>query len=145
VFTAGREVSKFSSNSERVTKLNEKLRLAHIVEGADEVKAICKEYNDIFKLQGDKLNVTSAATHSICTPSVPEGRAITLKNYRLAEAHKQEINNQIEQMIEDEVIAPSKSEWNFPLVIVPKKIDATGKRKWRICEDFRKLNEVCWR
>jgi hypothetical protein len=35
-----------------------------------------------------------------------------------------------------------KSEWNFPLVIVPKKIDATGKRKWRICVDFRKLNEV---
>jgi hypothetical protein len=142
VFTAGREVSKFSSNRERVTKLNEKLRLAHIVEGADEVRAICKEYNDIFKLQGDKLSATSAATHSICTPSVSEGRAITLKNYRLAEAHKQEVSDQIEQMIADVVIAPSKREWNFPLVIVPKKIDATGKRKWRICVDFRKLNEV---
>jgi hypothetical protein len=25
---------------------------------------------------------------------------------------------------------------------VPKKLDASGKRKWRICIDFRKLNEV---
>jgi hypothetical protein len=27
-------------------------------------------------------------------------------------------------------------------VVVPKKLDATGKGKWRICVDFRKLNEV---
>jgi hypothetical protein len=45
-------------------------------------------------------------------------------------------------MIKEEIITPSKSEWNFPLVVVPKKRDATGKRKWRICVDFRKLNEV---
>ena len=37
---------------------------------------------------------------------------------------------------------PSKSEWNFPLVVVPKKMDASGKQKWRICIDFRKLNEA---
>jgi hypothetical protein len=139
-FTTDSEVSKFSDNGERIVKLNEKLRLGHIMEGADAFRAICKEYNDIFKLQGDKL--TSAATHSICTPSVPEGRAITLKDYRLAEAHKQEVKDQIEQMIRDEIIAPSESERNFPLVIVPKKMDATGKRKWRISVDFRKLNEV---
>jgi hypothetical protein len=60
----------------------------------------------------------------------------------LAEAHKQEVNDQVEQMIKDEIITPSKNEWNFPLVVVPKKLDATGKRKWRICVHFRKLNEV---
>jgi hypothetical protein len=130
------------NNAERISKLNEKLRLGHIVEGADEVRAICREYADIFKLPGDKLTATSAAVHSILTPSIPEGRAITLKNYRLAEAHEQEVNEQVEQMIKDEIITTSKNEWNFPLVIVPKKIDATGKRKWRICVDFRKLNEV---
>jgi hypothetical protein len=26
--------------------------------------------------------------------------------------------------------------------VVPKKIDASGKKKWRICVDFRKLNEI---
>jgi hypothetical protein len=142
VFVTGSEVSKLSNTNERIAKLNEKLRLEHVTEGADEVRGLCREYHDIFKLPGDKLTATSASMHSICTPSIPEGRAITLKNYRLAEAHKQEVNDQVEQMIRDEVIAPSTSEWNFPLVIVPKKIDATGKRKWRVCVDFRKLNEL---
>jgi hypothetical protein len=142
VFVTGSEVSKLSNTNERIAKLNENLRLGHVTEGADEVRALCREYHDVFKLPGDKLTATSAAMHSICTPSIPEGRAITLKNYRLAEAHKQEVNDQVEQMIRDEVIAPSTSEWNFPLVIVPKKIDATGKRKWRVCVDFRKLNEL---
>jgi hypothetical protein len=130
------------NNAECIAKLNEKLRLDHIVEGADAIRAICKEYINVFKLPGDKLTATRAAIHSIPTTGVPKGRAITLKNYRLAEAHKQEVNEQVEQMTRDEIIAPSKSEWNFPLVIVPKKTDATGKQKWRICVDFRKLNEV---
>jgi hypothetical protein len=53
-FTTGSEVFKFSDNGERIAKLNEKLRLNHIMEGADAVRAICKEYSDIFKLPGDK-------------------------------------------------------------------------------------------
>jgi hypothetical protein len=141
-FRAGSKDFKSWNNAECIAKLNEKLRLDHIVEGADAIRAICKEYIDVFQLPGDKLTATSAAIHSIPTPGVPKGRALTLKNYRLAEAHKQKVNEQAERMMRDEIIAPSKSEWNFPLVIVPKKIDATGKQKWRICVDFRKLNEV---
>ncbi|PNF37360.1 hypothetical protein B7P43_G17830 [Cryptotermes secundus] len=42
----------------------------------------------------------------------------------------------------EEDITTSNSGWNFPLLVVPKKLDALGKGKWRICIDFRKLNEV---
>ena len=45
-------------------------------------------------------------------------------------------------MLTDEIIQPSQSPWNFPVSVVPKKMDASGKRKWRICVDFRKLNDV---
>jgi transposase InsO family protein len=45
-------------------------------------------------------------------------------------------------MLEDKIIQHSQSPWNFPILIVPKKLDASGRRKWRICVDFRKLNEV---
>jgi hypothetical protein len=45
-------------------------------------------------------------------------------------------------MLEEDIITPSNSGWNFPLLVVPKKLDASGKRKWRICIDFRKLNEI---
>jgi hypothetical protein len=131
-----------SVNKKRLQLLKEKLRLGHIREGADEISEICKEFVDIFKLPGDSLTVTTATEHSIPTPSIPKGRPITLRNYRLPEAQKQEVKEQIEQMLKDEIIIPSKSEWNFPLIVVQKKMDASGKRKWRICIDFRKLNEV---
>ena len=45
-------------------------------------------------------------------------------------------------MLEDKILQPSHSPWNFPILAVPKKLDASGKRKWRICVDFRKLNDV---
>jgi hypothetical protein len=45
-------------------------------------------------------------------------------------------------MLEDNVVTPSNSGWNFLLLVVPKKLDASRKRKWRLCVDFRKLNEV---
>jgi len=45
-------------------------------------------------------------------------------------------------MLEDEIIQPSQSAWNIPILIVPKKLDASGKHKWRICVDFRKMNDI---
>ena len=45
-------------------------------------------------------------------------------------------------MLEDGIIVQNSRPWNFPILVVTKKLDASGKRKWRICVDFRKLNEV---
>jgi hypothetical protein len=136
------EFKNNESKAKRLQLLNENLRLDHIMEGADEIKKICQEYVDIFKLPGDSLTATTAAEHTIPTPTILKGRAITLKNYRLPESQQQEIQRQVTQMLEDEIIVPSNSGWNFPLLVVPKKLDASGKRKWRICVDFRKLNEI---
>jgi len=44
-------------------------------------------------------------------------------------------------MLANRVIQPSTSPWNSPILVVPKKIDASGKVKWRVV-DFRKLNDV---
>jgi len=97
---------------------------------------------DFFKLPGDRLTATSAIEHYIPTPTIPTNRAITLRNYRIPEHHQTEVDNQVQQMLEDKIIQPSQSPWNFPILIVPKKLDASGKRKWWICVDFRKLNDV---
>jgi hypothetical protein len=75
-------------------------------------------------------------------PSIPEGCCVTLKNYRFAEAHKDEIDKQVVQMLDQGIIRPCQSEWNFPLLVVPKKTGASGEKKWRICIDFRRLNDV---
>jgi hypothetical protein len=70
------------------------------------------------------------------------GTAITLKNYRFPEAQQQEIKTQITQLLKDDIITSSNSGWNFPLLVVPKKTDGSGKQKLRICIEFRKLNEI---
>lgn len=44
-------------------------------------------------------------------------------------------------MLTQGIIRPSESAWSTPILIVPKNIDASGKQKWRLVVDFRKVNE----
>jgi mRNA-degrading endonuclease RelE of RelBE toxin-antitoxin system len=97
---------------------------------------------DVFKLPGDKLTATSAVKHYIPTPTIPANRSITLRNYKISEHYQKEVDAQVQKMLEDQIIQPSQSPWNFPILVVPKKLDASGKYKLRICVDFRKLNDV---
>jgi hypothetical protein len=69
--------------------LNETLRQSHITKGADDIRKICEDYVDIFKLPGDPLTATTAAEHTVPTPTIPKRRTITLKNHRLPEAQQQ--------------------------------------------------------
>jgi hypothetical protein len=110
-------------------------------EGEHEIGTLCTEYMDVFKLPGDKLTATSAIKHYIPTPTVPANRAITLRNYRIPEHHQKEVDAQIQQMLYDEIIHPSQGPWNFPILIVPKKMDASGKRKWRMCR-FSEIERI---
>ena len=48
----------------------------------------------------------------------------------------------MKDMLNKKIIEPSDSPYNSPVWVVPKKADASGKQKWRIVIDFRKLNEL---
>ena len=61
--------------------------------------------------------------------------------YRIPEAHKAKVESQVKNVLQQEIVRPSMSPFNFPIIVVPKKIDASGKKKWRICIVYRKLNE----
>lgn len=65
---------------------------------------------------------------------------IFTKSYRYPEVHKQEVKDQISKLLNQGIIQPSTSPWSSPIWIVPKKMDASGKRKWRMVVDYRKLN-----
>jgi hypothetical protein len=77
------ECENRTTRVKRLQLLKENFRLDHVIEGADDIRKICEEYVDIFKLPGDSLTATTAAEHTIPTPTIPKGRAITLRNYRL--------------------------------------------------------------
>jgi hypothetical protein len=44
-------------------------------------------------------------------------------------------------LLAEDIIEESSLLWNSPLLIVLKKMDTSGEKKWRIVVDFRKLNE----
>jgi hypothetical protein len=73
-----REAEIQMNKVKRLKLLYENLRLSHIIEGSNEIRNICEEYVDIFKLPGDALTATTTAEHMIPTPTIPKGRAITL-------------------------------------------------------------------
>jgi hypothetical protein len=72
---------------------------------------------------------------------VPGTAPINTKPYRLPETQKAEIEKQVDKLLDEGIIQESNSPWNSPLLVVPKKTDASGEKKWRIVVDFRKFNE----
>jgi hypothetical protein len=127
----------------RLSKLCKELRTDHL-SGEERVSSIriCEEYNYVFPLPGDKLTFTTVAEHAIHSPIIDPIRGIDYKTYRIPEIHKEEVNRQTEQILRDYIIVPSTSPWNSPILIVPKKADVSGVKKWRIVVDFRRLIDV---
>lgn len=65
-----------------------------------------------------------------------------MRPYRLRERHKHEVKREIEEMLRDKIIRPSVSQWNTPLLVVPKKPDTNGQPRSIVVIDFRKLNDL---
>ena len=105
-----------------------------------EIIGICIKYQDIFHLNGDKLTYTNIGAANIALkPGVSPKYS---KPYRLPHSQKAEIKTETEKMMADGIIEHSKSAWNSPILVVPKKKDpVTGLQKFRMVIDYRKLNE----
>lgn len=100
--------------------------------------SICNEFEDIFYRDGHNLTFANQIKHAIKTKDeIP----IYTKSYRYPEVHRLEIKSQITKLLDQGIIRASYSPWSAPIWIVPKKKDASGKIKWRLVVDYRKLNE----
>lgn len=131
------ETNNFMDNKLKQNLKN--LRLDHC--NKEEYKAIrnlCYEYRDIFYCDEIPLTFTNQIKHKI---NLTNETPIFTKTYRYPEIHKKEVNTQMDQMLKNGIIQPSNSPWSSPIWIVPKKQDASGKKKWRIVIDYRKLND----
>jgi len=116
------------------------LRLGHLnEEERREIEKTCLEYHDIFHLPGEVLSNTTVVKHEIRFE--PGAEPINARPYRLPESQKQEVQRQVEELKRGGIITESNSPWNSPLLVVPKKADATGEKHWRLVTDYQKLNE----
>lgn len=102
------------------------------------IEKLCRSFSDIFHHENFQLTFTNQVKHRIkTTDEIP----VYTKSYRYPFVHKPEVERQINDMLEQGIIRPSDSPWSSPIWIVPKKADASGKRKWRIVVDYRKIND----
>ena len=129
-----------SSNTNRLNILEESINFNHLnFEEKDQILNLCREYNEIFYLPGDILSFTDAIKHTI--PLLENSPIVHVKPYRLPIHQRNEVKKQIDQLIIDGIVTPSKSPFNSPLLLVPKKPDSNGQRRWRVVVDFRRVNE----
>lgn len=98
---------------------------------------LCFEFSDIFQLSCDKPTINNFYTQKL---SVTDDIPVYTKNYRLPQSQRAEINKQVQNLLEDDLIEMSMSNYNSPLIVVPKK-SPDGQRQWRMCVDFRALNK----
>lgn len=132
---------KTENQQSRIKLLQESLRLDHAnMEERKSVEDLCYEYSDIFHLEGDIISCTDATEHEIKTPNASQ--PIHQRPYRLPYSQQAEINKQVEELLEAGVITTSDSPWNAPLLVVPKKMDNSGKQKYRVVVDYRRLNSI---
>ncbi|KAI8510586.1 hypothetical protein Bbelb_115020 [Branchiostoma belcheri] len=92
---------------------------------------LLREFADIFQ---DNPGRTTLTEHHIDTGN---SKPVRQRAYRVAQAHREKMREELQKMEEMGVIEPSKSEWASPVVLVPKKDGSI-----RFCVDFRKVNAV---
>jgi len=124
----------------RLQNLESQIDTTHMnTEEKSSIIKLCREFNDIFFLPGDTLTMTNAGFHHI--PLKTDSQPVNVKSYRLPYSAKMEINSQVEKMFKDGIVENSKSPFNSPLLVVPKKSNDETKR-WRVVVDFRRLNDL---
>ncbi|KAI5735703.1 hypothetical protein M8J77_021620 [Diaphorina citri] len=122
--------TKFNFNLIRTQHMNEEEKFM--------LENLLKEFEEVFHMEGNPLTFTNKIKHKINTTNEDP---IYTKPYRYPAVHREEVRAQINKMLEENIIRPSHSPWSSPIWVVPKKLDSSGRRKWRIVIDYRKLND----
>jgi len=116
-------------NSDVLNNLDEKL--GHLSDSQQsELTELIDERKDIFP---DVPSVTIAAWHD-----VDPGDFVPIKQhpYRVNPVKKVHLDKEIDYMLENNIIEPSKSEWSSPCILVPKPDGS-----YRFVTDYRKVNQ----
>ena len=100
----------------------------------DQLRALISQYEDIFAANPRKPTPVRNMTHRIITDNA---QPVCMKPYRIPHAWNKEVGDQVQQMLDNEIIRPSSSPWNAPVILVRKKDNSM-----RFVCDFRGLNNV---
>ena len=99
-------------------------------EQENEVLALCQQFEQLFSGQLGRIRNVA---HDI---DVGDHGPIRQHFYRCSPDRMQIIKREIDEMLRQGVIQPSKSEWSSPLLLVRQN------EKWRPCVDYRRVNAI---
>ena len=100
-----------------------------------ELLNLIKQFSEVFQLEDDKMTVNNFYQQKL---RITDNTPVYIKNYRTPYSQKQEINNQTGKLLKNDLIEPSTSNYNSPVILIPKK---GVSKKWRMCIDYRLVNK----
>lgn len=103
----------------------------------DRFRGILADFPDVFSTHKFDLGETRHAVHHIDTG---DARPISCNPRRIPLGVEEKVDALVEQLLQHNIIRPSQSPWNSPIVVVAKK-----NGDIRMCVDFRRLNAVTQR
>lgn len=96
-------------------------------------------FNDCIQLEKDDLSKTVVKAE--CALPTKPCHLQAAKIYRIPDCQKPVVEQYTKELLDQGILKNSTSPWNAPVIVVPKKLDASGEKKWRVVIDYRKLNE----
>jgi len=96
---------------------------------------LLKKFDDIIAISSDDLEPSKLFPHHIILEE--NSMPIKQKAYKISQVQSNALKEELRKLLEKKLIEPSHSPWASPVVLVLKK-----NGKWRLCVDFRKLNDI---
>ena len=94
-----------------------------------------KKFSDVFACDGGEVGLINDAVHKIQLKD--NNAVVSIANRRIPWAYEDKVRDCIEDLLKKNIIQPSQSPFNSPIVVVPKKDNSI-----RLCVDYRKLNQL---
>ena len=108
-------------------------------ETMDRFEILKKKYPEVFSLSKQDIGHTNLVTMHVDMGDSPP---ICQKPYTLPLKHYSCVQQEIEKLEHVGLIKKSISPWASPIVMVPKKSAPGQPPRWRMCINFKKINEL---
>lgn len=133
-----RKNNKPDDTQKRNNEILKEVDLTNVPDYAkNDLKQLITKYTDIFSLPDEPVTTNNFYEQTI---NLNDPVPTYIPNYKTIHSQSNEIQSQVNKMLKDNIIEPSVSSYNSPILLVPKK-STDDKKKWRLVIDFRQLNK----